>query len=171
MYGGVSLAVYINGVTQELFRLVKATAPGSSKPDSGTEKVYYELGELLRTRFVVDILSGTSAGGINAIFLAKALANSSSMDMLEKLWLDEGDIGVLINDKRSALESLKAGFSSPRSLLNSRRMFRKLLEAFKGMDPDRAAKGRSGRPRPEWSRRSTCSSPPPIFKACPRRSV
>jgi patatin-related protein len=136
MYGGVSLAVYINGVAQELFRLVKATAPGSPKPVSGTEKVYFELGELLRTRFVVDILSGTSAGGINAIFLAKALANSSAMDGLEKLWLEEGDVGVLINDKRSAIESLKTGFSSPRSLLNSRRMYRKLLDALKGMDPD-----------------------------------
>ena len=27
MYGGVSLAIYINGVAQELFRLVRATAP------------------------------------------------------------------------------------------------------------------------------------------------
>ena len=30
----------------------------------------------IHTRFVVDILSGTSAGGINAIYLAKALANN-----------------------------------------------------------------------------------------------
>ncbi len=29
MYGGVSLAIYINGVAQELLRLVRATAPNN----------------------------------------------------------------------------------------------------------------------------------------------
>ena len=29
MYGGVSLAIYINGVAQELLRMVKATAPSA----------------------------------------------------------------------------------------------------------------------------------------------
>ena len=32
MYGGVSLAIYMNGVTQELWHLVRATAP---HPDGG----------------------------------------------------------------------------------------------------------------------------------------
>jgi hypothetical protein len=78
MYGGVSLAIYINGVAQELYKMVRATARGRNddgsfgdyfieKPES-TETVYRKLGELLRGRFVVDILSGTSAGGINAVF-------------------------------------------------------------------------------------------------------
>ena len=37
-YGGVSLAIYINGVAQELFRLVRATAPAHmySKSDDLT---------------------------------------------------------------------------------------------------------------------------------------
>jgi patatin-related protein len=134
MYGGVSLAIYINGVTQELLQLVRATADPAAGPTTGTAKVYREIAELLKARFVIDILSGTSAGGINAVFLAKALANDQSMDMLERMWLDEGDIDVLINDKRSALEHLKTGFAAPRSLLNSRRMYRKLVEAFNLMD-------------------------------------
>ena len=33
MYGGVSLAIYINGVAQELLNLVRATAPKSADPD------------------------------------------------------------------------------------------------------------------------------------------
>src|SRR3954470_10970605 len=106
MYGGVSLAVYINGVAQELFRLVRATAPrvgddtrlhfADADLDS-TESIYRELGRRygepvlpappaapstasttappVRTRFVVDIISGSSAGGINGIYLGKALAN------------------------------------------------------------------------------------------------
>ena len=88
MYGGVSLAIYINGVAQELFNLVRATASkeGTDKPYlsegdeafGGTTRVYRKLGQILgregeevqeplapnspiRTRFTVDILSGTSA--------------------------------------------------------------------------------------------------------------
>ena len=58
MYGGVSLAIYINGVAQELLRLVRATAlrePSAPHPTRrcsvlqlvGTEKVYRRLGQLL----------------------------------------------------------------------------------------------------------------------------
>ena len=39
---------------------------------------------MLRTRFVVDILSGSSAGGINGIFLAKALAHGEPVDALKR---------------------------------------------------------------------------------------
>src|SRR5215467_5761500 len=100
MYGGVSLAIYINGVTQEFLHLVKSTAVG---PDgslllptvTGTEVVYRQLASILhstgetvapdrfiRTRFIVDIASGSSAGGINAVFLGKALANNLSLNQL-----------------------------------------------------------------------------------------
>ena len=52
-----------------------------------------EPGPGVETRFVVDILSGTSAGGINGILLAKALANGlESIDALKDLWINEGDI-------------------------------------------------------------------------------
>jgi predicted acylesterase/phospholipase RssA len=55
----------------------------------------------VRTRFVIDVLSGTSAGGINAIFLAKALANNQSIEQLKQLWIEEGDITQLLNDSQS----------------------------------------------------------------------
>lgn len=32
MYGGVSLAVYMNGIAQELLRMVRATAPAGGIP-------------------------------------------------------------------------------------------------------------------------------------------
>lgn len=161
MYGGSSLAIYINGVAQELLTLVKATAPASRSPDEGkpflngklkgTEQVYRKLGQLIngdkervadidevdpiRARFVVDIITGSSAGGINGIFLSKALAGELSMDDLKNLWVREGDIGSLINDAESSrgLPGL-ATKDPPKSLLNSDRMFWKLLQAFEGMD-------------------------------------
>jgi patatin-related protein len=142
MYGGVSLAIYIYGVARELYGMVRATARQIDNEDcyllsadelSGTEKVYRRLGESLRTRFVIDILSGTSAGGINAIYLAKALANGQSIDGLKEIWLDQGDITKLINDKKSEVAGL--GMQAvPSSLLNSRRMYFYLLRALHGME-------------------------------------
>lgn len=192
MYGGVSLAIYINGITQELLRLVRSTAEAGKKDGkrvtlSGsrtdpkdelglkpTERVYRQLSYLLSDKrlleecrqlagqqengtapgalskrlqalaadddrpitlkFVVDILSGTSAGGINAIYLAKALANDQSIDELKRLWINEGDIGVLINDRRSVAGLNLPIQSPPQSLLNSRRMYLKLLQSLDGMD-------------------------------------
>jgi len=173
MYGGVSLAIYINGIAQELLRMVRATTRSVDKLEN-TEKVYRRLScllsdpELLRkfrdavdqptpparpdivddrmadnnvnTRFVVDILSGTSAGGINAVYLAKALANDQDLDELKSLWVTEGDIGLLINDKRSVAGLHLTNQQPPQSLLNSRRMYFKLLKALQGMEKRRKSK-------------------------------
>ena len=161
MYGGVSLAIYINGIAQELLRLVRATARKQQTPAfDGTERIYRKVSHLLAdetmtmadldaavadpssvppTRFLVDILSGTSAGGINGIFLAKALANGQDMEELKNLWVTEGDIETLINDKRSIEKPLSLQ-DPPTSLLNSERMYLKLLQAFDGMDQSAPAR-------------------------------
>src|ERR671921_786064 len=55
MYGGVSLAIYINGVAQELLKMVRATAADaqdegpliSDEELRGTERVYRQLGQIL----------------------------------------------------------------------------------------------------------------------------
>jgi patatin-related protein len=171
LYGGVSLAIYMYGVVEELQHLVRATAPARRdsvggapgalafpEPES-TESVYRRIARMLpakgatpeepvRTRFVVDIISGTSAGGINGVCLAKALANGTSLAALERLWLTEGDIGVLINDSLSAYEdggrTPIAGLSPnarPKSLLNSDRMLLKLASAIATMDAPEADPG------------------------------
>jgi patatin-related protein len=204
MYGGVSLAIYINGVAQELYRLVRSTAikkdaNGDSKALAGTtidgtERVYRKLSHLVsdddllkryrtyvqkienrrlqlardernaatrkkmlaewikhegpdplevetndndtavRTAFIVDILSGTSAGGINAIYLAKALANDQKIDQLKDLWVNEGDIALLLNDKHSVMGLHLSNQVPPQSLLNSRRMYYKLLKSLNDME-------------------------------------
>jgi patatin-related protein len=168
MYGGVSLAIYINGIAQELLRMVRATAAAGEngaalKYDelSGSERVYRKLSYLLAgetdlqqklesnadipTGFVIDIISGTSAGGINGIFLAKALANNQTIDRLQQLWVQEGAIAKLINDKLSIDRPL-AVQDPPTSLLNSQRMYFQLLKAFDGMSNSQPATDRdSGR--------------------------
>src|SRR5215213_5956563 len=83
-YGGISLAVYMHGTTKEVWRLARASRDfhaakeGEAAPD-GPGNVYRRLLETivaecgLELRVLVDILTGASAGGINAIFLAEAI--------------------------------------------------------------------------------------------------
>ncbi len=136
LYGGVSLAIYINGVVQELLRMVRSTA-GDPAPGT-TGEIYREIAEALGgARLAVDVISGTSAGGINGVFLAKALALDADLDTVRKLWIEEADIGKLLNDNGSMDRESMRGFrlqDPRRSLLNSQRMYVKLLDALAGMD-------------------------------------
>lgn len=147
MYGGVSLAIYMNGIAQELLTLVRSTvrAAGQNGEGSATEAIYAEIARALAggpdglrrpqpVRFVIDILSGTSAGGINAVCLAKALARGcESLASLERIWLEEGDIDQLLNDAGSDPDRYPT--AEPKtSLLNSQRMFALLLRAFRDME-------------------------------------
>ncbi len=115
MYGGVSLAVYENGVAQELFRAVNG------------EGVYALLKELIDSDIVVDILSGTSAGGINGILLAFALTNKKDFRRCSNLWRDSGDILKLLRspDDPSTL-----------SVLNSEGYYQPALQAAFAEMPD-----------------------------------
>lgn len=110
-YGGVSLAVYMFGVTREIQELLLASGFLDAGEDEneenvppGTTRAAYV--EALRgsakerggpiPRVVVDIISGTSAGGIDGLFLAKAIATSAPLEPLRKLWIDQADIKTLL---------------------------------------------------------------------------
>jgi len=107
-YGGVSLAIYMHGMTKELHRLAKASAELDGGVDeagsSPTEGAWREVLTVttseppagVRPRVVVDVIAGTSAGGINGIYLAKALAHNGSQDGLRDVWFDRGDIRELV---------------------------------------------------------------------------
>jgi len=136
MYGGISLAIYINGVSQELFRMVRATSGIDESELDPVEKIYRELGITLKTKFVVDVLSGTSAGGINAVYLSKALVDKhKDLSLIERVWLDHADIGVLIDDATSAEEYPELTKSTrPSSLLNNQVFYYRLLSALHEME-------------------------------------
>jgi predicted acylesterase/phospholipase RssA len=118
-YGGLSLAVYMFGTTRELHNLLRASRAleldAGELPqtrgegflgehgrrlakDSPSAVPYYELlrkkwsRDGVRTRVVIDIISGTSAGGINGVILAKAIATGAPIDGLRELWFDHADI-------------------------------------------------------------------------------
>ena len=160
-YGGVSLAIYMHGVTKEIHKLVAASRAFERDPDAnpfardgrtGTEWVYWQAlqrrwneqpaDDRIHLRVVVDIVAGTSAGGINGIFLAKALAHDASQDRLRDLWLSEGDIGRLVEGPRwipwqvrigawlSRLPQHLRGTSTP---LRGDEMSRQLFDALRSM--------------------------------------
>ena len=103
-YGGVSLAVYMHGVTKEVWHLARASRSFHAKeeePLSGTAAAYHRFLKTiarekgLHLRVLPDILTGASAGGINAVFLAQAIATGQSLEPLTDLWLENADVSEL----------------------------------------------------------------------------
>jgi patatin-related protein len=103
-YGGVSLAVYMHGITKEVWRLARASQAfhGGDEPGDGSQGAYHRLlqsiadTKQLQLRVLPDIFAGASAGGINAIFLAHAISTGQSLDPLTQLWLEGADVDALI---------------------------------------------------------------------------
>ena len=114
-YGGVSLAIWMHGVTVELQKLVAASERRQAADDpwtnpyekDQTEHAYWDAlarrerasEQKVRTRVVIDIIAGTSAGGINGIVLAKALAHNLDQSPVTGVWLTEGDLGKLMRGR------------------------------------------------------------------------
>lgn len=114
MNGGVSLAVWMGGVTHEIQRLLEASrAPDEDvsgwadalvSPRRGSSRATYR-------KVVVDYAAGTSAGGLNGAILATALARGSPLPSLKELWMKKGrlEIGALIPSDKTAGPSLLDG--------------------------------------------------------------
>lgn len=90
MSGGVSLAVWIGGVARELNRLTE------SQPAEGAADPYAALLDVTGTTARVDVIAGTSAGGLNGAFLALATVYGSSLGPLGDLWADKGAFTELL---------------------------------------------------------------------------
>ncbi|HZD26347.1 MAG TPA: patatin-like phospholipase family protein, partial [Alphaproteobacteria bacterium] len=126
-FGGISLAVYMHGITKEVLKLARASRTYHASPDASahrdaryaelaeagpdtdtidTEAVYFELlkriGERLRLRVIVDVVSGASAGGVNGVLLARALAHDLRFDPLREMWLEKADVEELLAPERRA---------------------------------------------------------------------
>jgi len=120
-YGGISLAVYMHGITKEVWRLARASrAFHAHEPaGSGSEVVYRRLLDEVRRdhgldlRVLVDILAGASAGGINAIFLADAISHGHSLEPLTDLWLEAADVDVLLDPEVSRLSRFAKAAAVP----------------------------------------------------------
>jgi patatin-related protein len=103
MNGGVSLAVWMGGVSRELDSLRRASS-GLAGPDSeaseqgDAERKLFELWQQHSTqrnvRFTIDVVAGTSAGGLNGVLLATAVAHGAQLSGLRKLWMDAAQLST-----------------------------------------------------------------------------
>jgi len=134
-FGGVSLAIYMHGVSKEFLKLARASKAFHANPDihsesrkkylypnkdlkdrPDTEIVYFDilknLAPDLDLRVIIDSIAGASAGGMNSVFLARALAHDMDMDHLRHHWLVEADVSRL-NGTKKPVGNLNKFFSKP----------------------------------------------------------
>src|SRR5829696_7383967 len=118
-FGGISLAVYMHGISKEILKLVRASRElhaiadrarrakaaflddaDPEKREYDTESIYFELlreiGRKIELRVVVDIIAGASAGGINGTLLARALSHDLPFGPMRNLWLYNADVSVVM---------------------------------------------------------------------------
>ncbi|WP_242139934.1 patatin-like protein [Sphingomonas sp. TREG-RG-20F-R18-01] len=123
-YGGISLAVYMHGITKEIWRLARASqafhaSPAAAEPRSGSAEIYLALlAEIeavtgTRLRVLIDIIAGASAGGINGVFLGQAISTGQSLEPLTQLWLDSADIEALVDEKQAPATRFSKAWALP----------------------------------------------------------
>jgi predicted acylesterase/phospholipase RssA len=84
MNGGVSLAVWMGGVTHEIDRLRR-----SGDADAPASPAWQALCGAAKRQITVDYVAGTSAGGLNGSLLATAIARGAPLPDLRQLWRQE----------------------------------------------------------------------------------
>ncbi|MBC1196141.1 patatin-like protein [Microcystis aeruginosa BLCCF158] len=134
LYGGVSLAVYMNGVCREFYNATRGRG------------IYKLIKALTDSDIVVDIVSGTSAGGINGVLLSYAVANSYEKIVVDfkefgDIWRESGDINKLLRPLKK--ENNQKGVNS---LLNGEGYYQE--ELFKAFE--KAGNNQDSAPDGEW---------------------
>jgi hypothetical protein len=129
MNGGVSLAVWMGGVTNEFDR---ARCDGRL---SDTRGLYAQLLELFQSTLRIDVIAGTSAGGLNGALLGAAIATRQAATGIRDIWLELGSFDRL----------LRSGFDAdPPSVLRGDDYFLPSLQAVF----DRFCRPAADRPAP-----------------------
>jgi patatin-related protein len=137
MTGGVSLAIWMAGVAREINLLAQAsqwrraggcfpTHSQLTNESAASLQLYAQLIDLLDLVVDVDILSGTSAGGINAALLAFSRVTGCDLGGLRDLWLDLGALTDLLRDPRDK--------STPSLLYGDERMFAALANQIPALE-------------------------------------
>jgi patatin-related protein len=124
-FGGISLAIYMHGVSKEILKLARASKllygvrdrnarqalnfgdlADRADPEFDSERIYFDLLKMIsrevELRVVVDVIAGASAGGINSVILARALAHNLPIGQLRDFWLNEADVTGLVDESARA---------------------------------------------------------------------
>jgi len=149
MNGGVSLAVWIGGVAHELDRFARKLGPWGTV-----------VGDI---DVVIDVFAGTSAGGINAAFLAVAQRYGVDLGDLRELWMDKAGLEPPQGADATTRHLLREPKSGTQSLLDGEHFRDQLEQAFlallpAGVGASRASHGPPDRPRHRLDLRLTTTA-------------
>ncbi|MBL6432303.1 MAG: patatin-like phospholipase family protein [Alphaproteobacteria bacterium] len=125
LYGGVSLAVHMHGITRNFsiwcgrrggWRRVWTQARPTRLRRMASAAAAYEaflglFAPKLDLRVVIDVISGASAGGVNGVMLARALAHNLSLEAHRDLWLENADVTRLANEPVGLTRYLKGSIA------------------------------------------------------------
>jgi patatin-related protein len=128
-YGGISLAVYMHGITKEIWRFARASrAFHAGEPAAGgSQGIYRAMFEEIeqvasvKLRLLVDIIAGASAGGINGVFLAQAISTGQSLEPLTDLWLTSADVEALIAPEAAPSSRMSKAWALPIAWMAAKR--------------------------------------------------
>ncbi|MFE7439471.1 DUF3376 domain-containing protein [Streptomyces chartreusis] len=98
MNGGVSLAVWMGGVTHEFDLLRNASAPPRAEgvDTDEVQQIWREVLAAAGERVTIDVVSGTSAGGLNGVLLATAIARGRALPPLREVWKESASLTRLL---------------------------------------------------------------------------
>jgi patatin-related protein len=99
MNGGVSLAVWMGGVACEVDNVRRASngippRDGATNEEKAVHDLWARAAQRIGARVTVDVIAGTSAGGLNGVLLATAIARGASLADLKQLWLESGQMSA-----------------------------------------------------------------------------
>ncbi|WP_395174184.1 patatin-like protein [Roseibium alexandrii] len=142
LYGGVSLAIYMHGVSREILNLVRASSHRAERKSNKGDKpeytedmapsqvAYEDLLNLLSPkadiRVVVDAIAGASAGGVNGIMLGRAIAHDLPLDSHSEMWLKNADVTRLARPQNGLSRYFKMSVSPMLDRLVSARLSRRV---------------------------------------------
>jgi patatin-related protein len=125
MNGGVSLAVWMGGVTHELDLLRRASSgeseEGVDDADLPVFRLWQDLARQVGKTVKIDIVSGTSAGGLNGLLLATAVGRRAAQPRFRELWLQEASFDRLqppLPGEESVLSGQKFSGAINRAIAN-----------------------------------------------------
>jgi predicted acylesterase/phospholipase RssA len=116
MNGGVSLAVWMGGVACEVDNVRRASngippRDGATEQEKTVHELWARATQRAGVRVTVDVIAGTSAGGLNGVLLATAIARGASLAGLKELWHDSGQMSAeaLFRPQQNGVLSLMNG--------------------------------------------------------------
>ncbi|MEP6341513.1 patatin-like protein [Parasphingorhabdus sp.] len=120
-YGGVSLAIYMHGITKEIWKLAQASRDfhDGTKIEQCSRGIYYDILQWMeqetsvKLRILPDIIAGASAGGINGIFLSEAVISGQSLEPLTEMWLEKADVDQLLDPDARPLSRFSKFWAEP----------------------------------------------------------